>query len=382
MTRSNASMTITPMSFILALSWLLISLPFVCSEIRDFRVILEPDSTVVHYSEGFLVAPGYINLSDLKFTTTAEGSYPDDFDFDDTDDNEDPSTLDDTLVGEDDAAKEGGDDLPSEGGEEPPRRLASPDLTMLDIAVLHLPGSCANTQSGCDWPDFGIGSKNNDGDVRWCCSQDAVELGLCEGGDKYGRLIVNNTLFLGTHRYVEIPPTGQISDQIRYGKIEIPDKSGRYVVIFANCNDEGREVLVTGATVWKSKHGYLPGELYEFMYFYMAVTLIYFVLMAAYGWSMHIYAESRIDLEKWIFGTIIMGLLETFFRTGSFVVWNEDGTNLMIAVYIGKSETPLSCMRFHPTVRKYKLRLLPMSHTRCLYGGPQVWHISMSHRDG
>lgn len=375
-------MTITPMSFRLALSWLLISLPFVYSEIHDFRLTLEPDSTVVHYSEGFLVAPGYINLSDLKFTTIDEGSYPEDFDFDNTDDNEDPSALDDT-VGEDDAATlEGGDAIPADGGQEPPRRLAEPDVTMLDIAVMHLPGSCANSESGCDWPDFGIGSKNSDGDVRWCCSQDAVELGLCEGEDKYGRLIVNNTLFLGTHRYVEIPATGPVSDQIRYGKIEIPDKSGRYVVILANCNDEGREVLVTGATVWKSKHGYLPGELYEFMYFYMAVTMIYFVLMAAYGWSMHKYAESRIDLEKWIFGTIIMGLLETFFRTGSFVVWNEDGTNLLTAFYIGKSATAFIFTRFNPTIAEYKLTALSISHGRCLYGGSKVWHFSVSHRDG
>ncbi|CAB9523505.1 Transmembrane protein [Seminavis robusta] len=214
---------------------------------------------------------------------------------------------------------------------------------MLDIAVMHLPGSCANTRSGCDWTDFGIGSKSADGDVRWCCSQDAVELGLCDGGDKYGRLIVNNTQFTGSHRFVEIPPTGQISDEIRYGKIEEPNDSGRYVVIFANCNDEGREVLVTGATVWKSKHGYLPGELYEFMYFYIIVTLIYFGLMAAFALSMNAYAASRIPLEKWILGTIIMGLLETFFRTGSFFVWNEDGTNLMIAVYIGVFMGVLKC---------------------------------------
>jgi Lung seven transmembrane receptor len=377
--RSNASRKNTPMTFRLPLSWLLLCLPFTYSEIIDVRMILEPDSTSIHYFDGFLVAPGYINLSDLRFSTTDEGSYPDDFEFDNNDDNEDPSALDDTVGEEDDATLDGGDGNPSEGEQEPPRRLAEPDLTMLDIAVMYLPGSCANTQTGCDWTDFGIGSKNNDGDIRYCCSQDAVELGFCEGDDVYGRLIINNTLFMGTHRFLEIPATGEVSDQIRYGKIELPDKSGRYVIIFANCNDEGRDVLVTGATVLKSKHGYLPGELYEFMYFYMAVTVIYFVFMVAYGWSMHENAESRIDLEKWIFGTIVMGLLETFFRTGSFVVWNMDGTNLVIALYISKSVTSFKWKRFHPT---NEFTTMSISHCRCLYGGPKVWHFSVSHRDG
>jgi len=42
------------------------------AEIRDLRVLLQPDSTLVHFSEGYLVAPGFIDLSLLKFITLGE----------------------------------------------------------------------------------------------------------------------------------------------------------------------------------------------------------------------------------------------------------------------------------------------------------------------
>ena len=357
---------------------LVASLPLVVhSEIRDFEVILKPDSKVVHYSEGYLVAPGYIDLSDLKFSTLTDVPY-DQFEPTDIDDDaEYPDQVDDAVEqeGNNDDDKQGaenddmaGDDNTAAGtdapagdgsasiapaGNEPgdgggrSRSLVGSGVTQLDIAILHLPGECANTRSGCDWTELGIGARSEEGDVRWCCSTDAVELGLCEGGPKYGSLIVNQTLFKGNnHRYVEIPPTGKMVDGVRYGKIEEPNDSGRYIVVLANCNDQGREVLVTGSTVWKSRHGYLPGELFGFMYFYLVVTIAYFVLMGTYGFSMKMNEDSRIPLEKWIFGTIIMGLLETFFRTGAFFVWNEDGQQLMVAVYIGKLNCAL-CTKRH-----------------------------------
>lgn len=134
------------------------------------------------------------------------------------------------------------------------------------------------------------------------------------------RLFLTHSSFItDVKSYVEIPPTGQMVDGIRYGKIEEPTESGRYIVVFANCNDLGREVLVSGAAVWKSAHGYLPGELFHFFYFYVVLTLVYAGLLAGYVYSMNKYAEARIPIEKWIAGTIFMGLLECFFRTGESV---------------------------------------------------------------
>lgn len=55
------------MRFLLLLTELFVLVCMTNGEIRDFRVVLEPDPTVVHYSEGYLQAPGSIDLSDLHF---------------------------------------------------------------------------------------------------------------------------------------------------------------------------------------------------------------------------------------------------------------------------------------------------------------------------
>ena len=257
----------------------------------------------VQYTDGYIRGPGYIDLSGLTFTTLIS-SY--------------------------------GDDIFGDGKARRRRRLDAgieQGASTVDIAVFHLPQHCASSRSGCDWTKLGVGGKLDDGTLRWCCSQDAIDYGLCHE-NRFGRLIINGFIFSGSHRFVNVPPEGPMSKQIRYGKLE-EFESGQYVVVFANCNENGREIKVLGECVWKSKHGYLPGELFGFMYFYAVLTAIYLVLVVWYGYLMHKYEDSRIPIEKWIFMTISMGALEMLFRTGDHFVWNEDGYRMNLAVYVG-----------------------------------------------
>ena len=43
----------------------------VVSEIRNFDVEIKANSTVVHYTEGFIMAPGYIDFSNVNFFAEA-----------------------------------------------------------------------------------------------------------------------------------------------------------------------------------------------------------------------------------------------------------------------------------------------------------------------
>lgn len=47
------------------------------------------------------------------------------------------------------------------------------------------------------------------------------------------------------------------------------------------------------------------------------------------------FEDAKIPIQTWIFGTICMGTLELFFRSGDLFVWNEDGSRFWIAYYIG-----------------------------------------------
>ena len=50
---------------------------------------------------------------------------------------------------------------------------------------------------------------------------------------------------------------------------------------------------------------------------------------------MYVNEESRIDIEKWIFFAIVLGLLEMIFRTGDYFVWNSDGYRSDFIIWIG-----------------------------------------------
>ena len=113
------------------------------------------------------------------------------------------------------------------------------------------------------------------------------------------------------------------------------NQSGRHVVVFSNCNAEGRNILVQGHSIWHSIHGYLPGELFGFMYFYFILAAVYALLMSWHGILMQANKESRIPIEKWIIMTIIMGLSEMFFRCSDYFLCNVSGNRQMLLVYSG-----------------------------------------------
>ncbi|MGK3741940.1 MAG: hypothetical protein ACI8RD_005467 [Bacillariaceae sp.] len=79
-------------------------------------------------------------------------------------------------------------------------------------------------------------------------------MGLC-AGTQFGRLIMNAETFAGKHRLINVPANGEYSNHMKYGRFEETEQSGKYAVVFANCNDEGRGVIIEGHTVWKSRHG-------------------------------------------------------------------------------------------------------------------------------
>ena len=284
---------------------------FVQGEIREIDLILPATTASIRYTDGYIRAPGSIDLRPLTFTTISE-AYQDD----DDDDNSSRVRL-------------------LDGGIEP-------GSFAVDIAIFRLPKHCAGTRKGCDWTKLGIGGKNDEGALRYCCSQDALDWGLCTESAA-GRLIVQPGTFKGKHKYIEIPSERDATKQMKEGLFEFEndksdgfdDYTGQYVIVFANCNDQGRPVKVEGDSIWKSVHGFLPGELYGFMFFYGIVTCVYIALLLFYGISMQIYKDSRIAIEKWILITIFMGMAEMAFRTLDYQQWNQKGYRPMALVYLG-----------------------------------------------
>mmetsp|Transcript_16206 Transcript_16206/g.21489 ORF Transcript_16206/g.21489 Transcript_16206/m.21489 type:complete len:584 (-) Transcript_16206:558-2309(-) len=324
-------------------------IPSVESEIRTFHGELEAASNYIHFSEGYLVTPGYVDLTKLTFTTSDEDS---EYDYHERADDDYESNFDaDDMLGEDDTTSDkdegeeggyndrGGEDEVDEEGDGGDLRLLDTEFsgtsTFIDVVLFHEPKSCSDS-NGCLWTGLGVGKDDGEGNLRWCCSDDAIELGLCDGSEDHkGRLIIDPKTFKGEHRFLTVPASGKLEETIKYGKIDEKGETGKYVLVMANCSEKGRNVKVDGKYEWKSKHGYLPGNLFGELYFFVTLTVIYFLTFLWYSISMKCNEDSIIPIQQWILLTIFIGLLEVFFKGGDFFVWNEDGVRLWFAMYTG-----------------------------------------------
>eukprot|EP00956_Cyclotella_meneghiniana_P018938 scaffold31982_cov23-Cyclotella_meneghiniana.AAC.2 len=277
------------------------------AEHRRFDGPINAASNYIHYSEGYVVTPGYVDISDLVFEAVGEAGngemmmdyYDDGVGYDD-----------------DDGVMEYGDDDGGDGDDERRRLDDNGGVeTYVDIVLFHEPSKCANTRFGCDWTELGIGASDTTGNLRWCCSDDASALGLCTGGpSQEGRLIVDPTKFRGQHKFLAVPPQGEWRRNVQDGLFVLDNKeesSGKYVMVVANCNESnGRDLTVSGEYTWSSVHGYLPGNLFGEMYFFMVLFVCYLVVFTVYGCKMNTYREAIIPIQKWMLATIGIGLLE------------------------------------------------------------------------
>jgi len=289
-------MTMIVQRVIVVLSLLLCILP-AKAEIRRFHETIEANETFLHYSEGFLIAPGYIDLRNLEFKS---------------------------LLGDKKERKKMIMDSEKDGDR---NLFSSDDNTKIDLVFFNEPSLCPGGKilgGSCDWSNLGLGATDEDGNYRWCCSESAVEDGFCEEDD-IGRLIVNDNLV----DHIVVDSSGKLKDG---GKLEAI-MSGKYILAISNCNNEGQDVRIEGDCIWKSAGGYLPGNLFSEMYFFISLAAAYIILAVAFGIKMKMHQDAYIPIQKWIVTTILLGLLEITFRVVNYNYWNKVGIASPMALY-------------------------------------------------
>ena len=79
-----------------------------------------------------------------------------------------------------------------------------------------------------------------------------------------------------------------------------------------------------------------PGDIVGLMYFFAAMAGTYFVLVLWYSCGMRIFQEAAIPIQKYILATIVLGFLESSFQALNLYVWNLNGVESPILIYIGK----------------------------------------------
>ena len=143
-------------------------------------------------------------------------------------------------------------------------------------------------------------------------------------------------MYYGEHRYLTIPKSGASTQQLDVPVMTSQHGSGVYTLVLANCYDNGRDVHVSGEYVWKNKGGYLPGNLYTEFYFLMVLTVVYMTVAIWYGYKMKVHEQSKVEIQKWVLGTICLGLVENIFKCVDYDIWNLTGIRTGLPMYACK----------------------------------------------
>jgi len=207
---------------------------------------------------------------------------------------------------------------------------------ILDIALFAIPENCEKDNWGnCDWVSLGVGSYDDEMQqgMSYCCSTDTAFRNVC-GDDDIGTLMIDENIFDGFHRKLQVPskPLEEFSMDDPVFNVE---ESGDYVLVIANCNDDGYGVITLGDIEWKNLGGgYLPGTEFYPMFVYGVSSAIFFVLGLWYHCGMRMFQEAAIPIQKFILANIILGFLGTAFLAIDLLVWNINGTRSNVLMYI------------------------------------------------
>lgn len=211
---------------------------------------------------------------------------------------------------------------------------------ILDVVLFRIPDDCKkNIWGGCDWSSLGVGVRDEEvtGGLSYCCSENTVADNKCNS-DMMGRLMIDSNVFQGEHRTIEVPTDPDQEFYLEKPMFEV-EVTGDYVLILANCDDYGMDVFSLGSMEWKSVKGFLPGEMFGLMFFYIAMTIVYLLLVLWYWCGMKMYQDAAIPIQKFILATMLLGLLEFFFRATDLGIWNIDGLRSMGIIWSGMWRT-------------------------------------------
>jgi Lung seven transmembrane receptor len=178
--------------------------------------------------------------------------------------------------------------------------------TTIDIAVF------AKPEDDAAYDTIGLG--NLDGDV--CCTRKQHKARACA---TVGRLSVDKAAFEGVLISVHVPAMENVTiDRIEFDPVLFFEKEGTYSLLFANCNPNVTTIDINGIVTWDSL--ITDEDIQDSVPFYVALTLAYLILTIWFRYLMNQNESSRVKLEEYIFGTILLGFLETLFSTIDYAV--------------------------------------------------------------
>jgi len=165
-----------------------------------------------------------------------------------------------------------------------------------------------------------------------CCTEDLLILKKCS---KVGTVILNETYVGKDYWQTEIMFDAHEESKTFQTKQDIIT-SGIYYLYFINCraSDTG-DVKLNGKVVFMNPFGYLPGELYYYLPFYLSLSLVYLLIGIIWFILSAKYWKQLLKLQNWIAAVIALGMLEMATLYFDNLGYNNSGENYVAAMIVG-----------------------------------------------
>jgi len=104
-------------------------------------------------------------------------------------------------------------------------------------------------------------------------------------------------------------------------------ETGMHYLMYSSCRVDNPDILMTGHNAWLNPYGYLPGELYFNLPFFMAMAASYLVVVLVWG-ALILYhrADGVLPVQYHIGAVAVLGLIEVSAWYLTFQWYNDNGT--------------------------------------------------------
>jgi hypothetical protein len=154
-----------------------------------------------------------------------------------------------------------------------------------------------------------------DRDGKFCCTKKVGDEYLCDGKPTFTPLYMTEQ---------DVPDTGDVAVLKHTVGIQ---KTGMHYLMYSNCKPASEDVLMTGHNAWLNSYGYLPGELYYNLPFFLVMAVLYTVVVLMwFGLICYYRSDGVLPVQYHIGVVAVLGLMEVVAWYIQYSSYNENGT--------------------------------------------------------
>ncbi|WOL14764.1 transmembrane protein 87B [Canna indica] len=159
-----------------------------------------------------------------------------------------------------------------------------------------------------------------------CCKRELHDRNLCKVGEVIIRPSQDNSE--GPKR-IQTFFDGSSEEAIMITQAVPINKTGMYYLYFMFCDPQLQGTVITGRTVWRNPHGYLPGKMAPMMTFYGFMSLAY-ILLGLFWFLQFVRCwRHTLQLHYHITAVIALGMCEMAFWYFEYGNFNSTGARPM-----------------------------------------------------